>query len=360
MKPTSRIAGAGFFAVDVVLNREGDVLTSSLGGSAGNVLSILSAFGWHSMPFTVLGQDRPASKLEARWRALGMDMRFVRRLATCSTPVVFQHQLDPSCGRTHRYSFLCPKCGHRTIPNHEPYPVHFFSALRLQEPNADVFYFDRATIDNVELAEYFAHRGALVVFEPSLVSSDADLFRRAVTTADIVKYADDRLDSVDSLSRRSIPLEIQTMGSRGLKFRASSITRGQWVKVEAFDLPHVVDAAGSGDWCTVGIIRALSGVQRNTLEHLSIERLHGAMVYGQALAALNCLTVGAQGLLQRLNPGSLRDPEEWVTCGYSKKGASFLVRLAGLSDSSSDANEIVSTLAKGAPLSGDPFPCCAA
>lgn len=360
MKSTSRIAGAGFFAVDVVLNRQGDVLVSSLGGSAGNVLSILSAFGWHSMPFAVLGEDRPASKLEALWGALGMDTRFVRRSATCSTPVVFQHQLDPSCGRTHRYSFSCPKCGHLTTPKHEPHPVHFFSALREQEPDTDVFYFDRATIDNVELAEYFAHRGALVVFEPSLVSSDADLFRRAVITADIVKYADDRLEAVDCLNGRSIPLEIQTMGSRGLRFRAPGATGGQWVKVDAFDLPHVVDAAGSGDWCTVGIIRALSGVRRNTLEQLSIERLLSAAVYGQALAALNCLTVGAQGLLQLLTPDSFRDPAEGITCGYPKKGASFLVRSAGLSGIDSDANEIFSILAKGSSLGGDPFPCCTA
>lgn len=360
MKSTSRIAGAGFFAVDVVLNGDGAVLTTSLGGSAGNVLSILSAFGWQSMPFAVLGEDRPASKLEAGWNALGMDTRFVHRSTTCSTPVVFQHQLDSSGGRTHRYTFACPKCGHQTTPKHESNSGYFSSALQQKEAAADVFYFDRATIDNVELAEYFSQRDALVVFEPSLVSSDPDFFHRAVTIADIVKYADDRFDAIVGFESRAIPLEIQTMGSRGLRFRAPHATGGEWVKVDAFELPHVVDAAGSGDWCTVGIIRALSGVRRHALPGLSVERFREAMVYGQALAALNCLTVGAQGLLQRLAPDRFRDPAEVLSCVDARMGPGFVVGSAGLSSFELEADAIFSALAKGPSLSGDPFPCCTA
>jgi len=228
-----------------------------------------------------------------------------------------------------------------------------------QEPDVDFYYFDRATLDNVELAEHFAHHGALVVFEPSLVGDNVEIFRRAVRAADIVKYADDRLDDIEDLGISEVPIEIQTMGSRGLKVRSSNATGGAWIKVDAFELPSgVVDAAGSGDWCTVGIIRALAGVTRSAVRQLSLERLISATVYGQALAALNCLTVGAQGLLKHFPAEKFRDPLEGLACGYPKAGAHYLVGSACLSDLAWDAEEVLSVLSRRLPLGGDLFPCC--
>lgn len=290
------IAGTGLFALDVIVRLDGSKAAPSPGGSAGNVLSILGSLGWNAAPVGVLGDDFAGHAIQRDFERVGADIRLLRRSLARCTPVIFQQQLDMRVAQndaTHRFTFACPHCGGRRRPHWDDDPD--FADVRAHLPPASVFYLDRPTRLGVEVAEQYALHGTIVVFEPSAVGDDADLFMRATRAARIVKYADERLGNLSTYHLRPDGIEIQTRGSHGLRFRSGTVDRS-WTDLPAFRLPFIHDTAGAGDWCTAGMLHELFGagagpqaIERDAIEH--------ALVFGQALSTLNCMTEGARGLL---------------------------------------------------------------
>lgn len=289
--PERSIAGTGLFALDVILRLDGSAASPALGGSAGNVLAILGALGWASTPVGVIGDDAAARTILGDFERVGADVRHLRRSCKGSTPVVFQHQLQ-SADATHRFSFACPACGTRRRPWWDE--EHWLADHAETLPAARVFYLDRPTHLGVKLAERYARQGTVVVFEPSAVGDDAELFARAVKTAGIVKYSDERLDGLKSFDLSPGAVEIQTRGAQGLRFRISQAQRS-WSYLSAFRMPYVHDTAGAGDWCTAGLLFEMFSPS-NTLSN-SEAMLARGLAFGQALSTLNCMTEGARGLL---------------------------------------------------------------
>ncbi|AMV44338.1 hypothetical protein [Paraburkholderia caribensis] len=296
---TSRIVGAGLFALDVIVDTNGAFVQSALGGSAGNVLSILAALGWRASPIGTLGDDSAACKVCDDFDAVGADLRFMTRSADRFTPVIYQHQLPSHESGTHRFSFACPICGERRRPQWDDVFAPGWNSAIL--PSANVFFLDRPTQLGVTLAEHYATAGAIVVFEPSAVGDDPELFRRALRLAHIVKYAHDRLSDLDGFDTSNLAVEIQTCGPQGLRYRIPSLNVG-WMMLGAYELPHIRDTAGAGDWCTAGLIYEL--LQLTVGDVLSIDEdiVTRALAFGQALSSLNCLTEGARGLLAAWSP----------------------------------------------------------
>lgn len=296
-----RIVGTGLFALDVILDTDSRRLGSALGGSSGNVLSILGALGWTATPVTRFGRDRMGQQLRHELEEIGADLRFVDLSPSHRTNVIYQHQLVSSDGDfgTHRFSFVCPSCGekHRPVVDCGSDLVH--KALAGQA-STDVFYLDRPTREGYELARFYHTSGALVVFEPSMEGDDPELFSAILKHSHIVKYAEERFQSLSSRMPDSVVVEIQTLGARGLRFRAGCSSYA-WRHLDAFVVPHVQDTAGAGDWCTAGVLFSL--LQRPPRDWLSIQfhELASALSFGQALSSLNCLTQGARGLLQALD-----------------------------------------------------------
>jgi fructokinase len=131
----------------------------------------------------------------------------------------------------------------------------------------------------------------MVVFEPSISSADAALFRRALAAATIIKYSDDysaKLHAqLDQDGRR--PIQITTHGAGGLEMRRVG-DRPQ--RLAAF--PTIaLDTAGAGDWTTAGLLHRFVGVREPTSQELS-----SALRFGQALAAVNCSVIGARGAME--------------------------------------------------------------
>ena len=85
------------------------------------------------------------------------------------------------------------------------------------------FFFDRVSRGTLNLARASAESGALVVFEPSGVG-EPRLFREAWSIAHVVKYSNDPLRDIADLhlgesERNGLLLEIETLGSDGLRYR---------------------------------------------------------------------------------------------------------------------------------------------
>lgn len=349
---TPFIAGAGLFALDVIVRLDGSKSSAGLGGSAGNVLSILGALGWSAAPVGVLGDDPAARMIYRDFERVGADTRLLRRSGACSTPVIFQHQLERSTGSahaTHRFTFACPSCGARRRPQWDDDPDA--SEVRAALPQATVFYLDRPTRLGVELAEGYARQGAAVVFEPSAVGDDPALFARAVRCAQVVKYADERIGELSAFDMRDDAVEIQTRGARGLRFRFASSGSG-WTHLPAFALPFIHDTAGAGDWTTAGLLFDLFGAQGSPspLQERNIGR---SLAFGQILATLNCMTEGARGLLFAW------PPEQIVETARSL--ADLLLQTPSMVDR--NLNNLVDDFDQAQrfrALGSDSFYCCAA
>ena len=139
----------------MIVRLDGSKATPSLGGSAGNVLSILGAFGWGAAPVGVLGDDFAGHAIRRDFERVGADTRLLRRSVARCTPVVFQQQLDKQSAQndaTHRFTFACPDCGGLRRPHWDDDPE--FLDVRADLPSASVFYLDRPTRLGVAVAEH--------------------------------------------------------------------------------------------------------------------------------------------------------------------------------------------------------------
>lgn len=293
--------GTGFIVLDVIRNTVGIGATEKrfAGGSCGNVLAILAYFGWTARAVGRIGDDHPGRELLADLEKWGVHTELLQVEAGRGTPIIVQENYLDARGRPrHRFSRVCPVCG-ASLPAYRPLLTSEAATIAAKLPSHSVFYFDRVAPGTLELAQKSRANGALVVFEPSGIK-DERLFAECLRTAHIVKYANDRIEGIhDVVAKAKVPIEIETLGAKGLRLRVRSNGRvGAWKDLPAFSAPELRDAAGSGDWCTAGLIHGLM-TSGNSVEQLV--RDSSAVVLatrlGQALAALNCGFEGARGLM---------------------------------------------------------------
>lgn len=300
--------GAGFVALDVI--RSEMHARSELrfaGGSCGNVLTILAFLGWKSSPVARIGQDPPGAQLLRDLQRWSVDTRWVMREQTARTPVVFQEIFSDRKGQPqHRFTRNCFLCGEKAV-SYRPVRLRDADLLADQWPPPKVFYFDRVAPGNIELARKAKDAGALVVFEPS-GTKDPRLFGECLRLAHVFKYSHERFDAYpDPILGAPVPIVVETRGADGL--RVTVRRKGKIVLSEelpAVRAPRVRDAAGSGDWCTAGLIHrlieyAVPGDVPPTNEAHVVESLR----YGQALAALNCAFEGARGVMYSMEKKDL-------------------------------------------------------
>lgn len=296
------MVGAGLLALDVLLGEGKSSLGAELGGSAGNVLAILAFLGWSSVPVARLGDDVAGKRIRREFEVLHADTRFLKHAHQAQTPVVYQSPGDRDC--THKFSFSCPFCGLKRGFAAEDGGAYSDTVLR-QIERTDVFYFDRVTDGSLSLAESYRARGALVVFEPSAVANATVDFQRAIDACHILKYADERITELAAFDCSSVEVIVQTLGAQGLRFRAASgMSAGSWRTLPAFKVPHVRDTAGAGDWCTAGLVYALHAA--HSPRDLGASTVEASLRFGQALAALNCMHLGARGLARFEPKGKLQ------------------------------------------------------
>src|SRR5262249_5948847 len=77
----------------------------------------------------------------------------------------------------------------------------------------------------------------------------------------------------------------------------------------------VRDAAGSGDWCTAGLLDKLARGGLPGLNRASPEGLREDIRYGQALAAWNCGFAGARGGMYEVGQAEFREQVERILAG---------------------------------------------
>jgi fructokinase len=261
------------------------------GGSCGNVLTILSFLGWKAYPAAVFGQDPEAETAIQDMRRFQVRTDFILTRRDLRTPIVVERLATHGSPRPHSFEFTCPICG-TPLPDRKTIPDELVNKALKQVPSAAVCYLDRATPAAVTMAKAYRQRGALVVFEPPRVKETVE-FEAMLELAHVVKYSDEQLSLVDR--EIAATLEIKTLGNKGLQYRHGAGTN--WQTSPPIHLKNITDSTGAGDWCTAGILYAIGWEGSRGLSNRSDAEVFETIRFGQALGTLNCMYLGARGLM---------------------------------------------------------------
>jgi sugar/nucleoside kinase (ribokinase family) len=299
LSPVPRVAvGTGLVALDVVIGANSKNWPHLwAGGTCGNVLTILKFLGWCSFPVARVKNDTAGKIVRRDLKRLGVSVRFLGLKPHASTPVVVQRIRTRGSGiPSHSFSWACPGCGAR-LPGYQPVAAGVVRRTTANLPIASVCFLDRVSRGAITLAEWFREHGAVVFFEPS-AAGDPNLMKEALGLAHIVKYSHERsLELSRSISNSRPLLEIETLGTDGLRYRSrlNTCRKANWQHLDPFEVQRAKDTAGAGDWCSAGIIDKLAVAGSATFGRVSADCVDAALRYGQALAAWNCRFEGARG-----------------------------------------------------------------
>lgn len=318
MRKKPIILGTGFITMDIVLSDKSDVPPGVFaGGTCGNVLAILGFLGWESYPLARLNGDSAANCVMNDLRKWQVSLDFIDLTPSTSTPIIVQEIKKNRLGEVyHKFSWTCPHCG-AWLPPYRAVRISSVEEIQSILPKPDVFFFDRVSPAALKLARLSAANGAIVYFEPSGVNNPKQ-FREALSVAHIVKYAHDRADVFKELVASACPvIEIETMGSRGLRYRSTlkHVRAKDWMELPSLQT-RIVDSAGAGDWCTAGLIQNLGQLGAQGLMNLSGNDLVKALSAGQAMAAWTCGFEGARGGMYESDLASLK---RFVSTALKKK-----------------------------------------
>lgn len=336
--------GTGLVALDVVLN--GNPKTPAklyAGGSCGNVLSILSYLGWKSFPVARFAENKAAAEVENDFKKWKVDTSLISKTQGGSTPIIIHRILKDNNGRPkHRFEFRDPDTG-AWLPGYKPILHKEVPAIAEKQPcNPTVFYFDRVSRGNLDLAELNKKAGAVIYFEPSSTGDNLKMFKECVDLADVIKFSKDRIHNYSQLfPKQQAVLEIETLGSEGLLYRFSkSKSSKTWHYSKSHIINNVVDTAGAGDWCSAGIISKLCIGGKQGLQDWDSNTIKHALDYGQILGAINCCFQGARGVMYNMNTHELKKsvqrvkkskaPVDIVVTNKNGSSNSAIIKLASL------------------------------
>jgi sugar/nucleoside kinase (ribokinase family) len=293
--------GTGLIALDII--QYGKLQTPSkfrTGGSCGNVLTILSYLGWKTFPIARLADNNASKELIKDLLKWGVNIDLVECKNEGSTPIIIHRILMDKEGKLkHKFEFRDPLTGF-WLPRYKPVLAKDVDEISIKQPMPNVYYFDRANRASIELAKFNRRNGALIVFEPSSLR-DFRLFKESLEVSHIFKFSKERIKNYRELFPiQQTELEIETLGENGLMFRFSKTKKGKtWKYLESYKLDESIikDSAGAGDWCTAGIIAILGVNGINSFNLANTNDIKNALLYGQALGAINCCFDGARGIM---------------------------------------------------------------
>jgi sugar/nucleoside kinase (ribokinase family) len=287
------VVSAGYMPLDIIATPSGTIARQA-GGTAANLAAILAFLGWDAILAGQNGADVAGDEFIEDLCLAGVDVNHVHRPEESKAPRLV-HSVQPE---GHSYSYSCPTCESR-FPRSRPLTIEQAQQCAAAHPDATVFFFDRANAGTLTLAEHYAERGSIVVFEPS-VPVNAEMLARSAAVAHVIKHSDDRsVGGLDHLHVQpgSEQIRIVTHGAEGLELR---IGKGPVRRLPALRT-LAADAGGAGDWTTAGFLaKAVRGGA------IRGEELEDGLRFGQALAALNCATPGARGLMRLTRETVLR------------------------------------------------------
>lgn len=287
--------GAGTFPLDNLQEKNGkDVKTiyQHVGGTCGNVMSILAWMGWHTLPAARLDDSETGLLIKADLESYGCDTRFVSNTPDGGTTILdIIHKIGRDGKQKTAYMPHSPRGGR--FVNHRFWTLKQAQALfDSLEEMSDVFFFDRCAPGNILLAQLFHERGVLVYYEPN-EPVDRN-FLRAVEVSDIVKFSNEKHPDVSFTEGFTDKLFIQTMNEKGLRFK---LRAEGWITIPPEHNPHAVDGEGAGDWTTSAFINEMGHHHMLTFDKIHLPNTWNCLQEAQRVASKSVSYIGAKGLI---------------------------------------------------------------
>ena len=269
-----------------------ETIYQHVGGTAGNVMSILAWMGWHTLPAARLDDSEVGLQLRADLESYGCDTRYLTNTPDGGTTILdIIHKTGRDGKPKTAYMAHSPRGGR--FVNHRFWTLKQAQALfDSLDQMPDVFFFDRCAPGNILLAELLHERGVLVYYEPN-EPVDRN-FLRAVAASDIVKFSDERHSDVSFTDGFTDKLFIQTMNQKGLRYR---LRGSEWNQLAPVWNPDAIDGEGAGDWTSSTFINALGKHGLTQVSDLEESLLKECLMEAQRVASESVSYIGAKGLI---------------------------------------------------------------
>lgn len=319
MKKT--IIGSGIYNLDTIVVRDypewprlrpftDNVYLEEVGGTCGNVMSILAWLGWDAKPLACLDDSPEGLKITEDLKRFGCDCRYVTNTPDGGTTLLrCTHKKD--LNGKHAMSVRAGSPGGSRFPKR-----HFLRArdeapafLETLSEAPAVFFFDDSAAGNRLIAKGLKERGSLIYFEPSKLSSNADL--EAVSISDIIKFSDENIPDMSFADAYNDKLFIQTMGANGVRFK---LLDQPWMTLNGIPATSVVDTEGAGDWFTAALINEMAEARMMSLEAHYRYRLVDVFRNAMEIAARSIGHMGSLGLIHYAKSLQIEGAEDCPWC----------------------------------------------
>ncbi len=215
----------------------------------------------------------------------------------------------------HTFHKQCPNCK-TAFPKFSPPTDELIdNAIQRLPKQIDVCLIERLSEACLRLMIECKQRGALIMFEPNRIEKPA-LLAPLLKWTDIVKYSEERIPLLAGLEKQiedyEVRVEIQTLGSEGIRFRTVPKRSGKWIIMPSLECDNFADASGAGDWTTARFIHELLRKNDYQAAMQEIEQLESIIQQAQAEAALNCAFPAPRGRMYSL--------EDFPVCGLPCEG----------------------------------------
>ena len=287
--------GVGTFPLDNLQEKNGkDVKTiyQHVGGTCGNVMSILAWMGWHTLPAARIDDSETGLLIKADLESYDCDTHFVSNTPDGGTTILdIIHKIGRDGKPKTAYMPHSPRGGR--FVNHRFWTLKQAQALfDSLEEMPDVFFFDRCAPGNILLAQLFHERGVLVYYEPN-EPVDRN-FLHAVAASDIVKVSNEKHPDGSFTEGFTDKLFIQTLNEKGLRFK---LRAEGWITIPPEHNPHAVDGEGAGDWTTSAFINEMGHHHMLTFDRIHLPNTWHCLQEAQRVASESVSYIGAKGLI---------------------------------------------------------------
>ena len=221
------ILGAGFACVDIIRHPNKDIIM--LGGTAANVLTILSLLGLKTEFLTAKYCGQSGTFIENAFLTRG-----VRCVSFTYTKKQVPKIIEGLNNGKHFFITTCPKCGQELVRCNLPTLSQMKKIEKQYNKSPNIFFFDRISEGIRDCAR--KNKDGWNVYEPNSCRIYSNLIS-GIRRANIVKYSEDRISAkfteniIRDLADTDVVLLIVTMGERGIKYPAYiSSLDGQYIR----------------------------------------------------------------------------------------------------------------------------------
>lgn len=289
-----KVLGTGFACVDFIKGKTCSHI--SLGGTAANVLTILSQLGFETKfltaEYTGGIEDWYRNALQVRQISPLFFQRSKKGLS------VIIEDIEPN--NTHFFRTACSNCKNSFLNVILPSDKKV-EKLVPEIDNFNLLFYDRFSSGINYLAN--ENKAGWNVYEPNAFRMYTNLLN-GCQSSDIIKFSAARIPDriceqlLFDIKDTRAKIVIVTMGQEGLRFTVKKNgVWGDWNYLSSIDSENVVDTAGAGDWLTAGFLYELLS-EYPEVQTIPQEKIIEKLKKAQLLATAACGFIGAQGILK--------------------------------------------------------------